>query len=174
MSGSRAHPAMPAGAALRALPHHRHHQGIAGERDDAGRVHPVLEQAAGVVRSGAAAVEQQAVEVGRIVAAEPAPQGQVLRPAHHLQSVDLHPADPFDRGVQIFDAGAAAARQRLAQPLRMQRHGPHRTQRIGAGGARQGRLRCHRPWPHSRRRLVVVAGPMSRRQNSAKRRRNGG
>ena len=100
------------------------------QRNDAGRVHPVHEQAPAVVRPAAAAVEQQPVEVAVVVAAEPAPQGQVLRLAHHLQGVDLHPPDPLDGGVHVIGGRSPAAPQRFSQPLRMQRQCPHRRQRI--------------------------------------------
>ena len=113
----------PAGSSLGVAAHRRHRQTVMRQRNDAGGVHPVLEQTPPVVQRRAAAVEQQAVQVGRVVGPQSAPQGQILRPPHHLQGVDLQPADLLDGSVHVIGSRSRAAPQRFAQHLRMQAPG---------------------------------------------------
>ena len=119
--------------------HRGHDAAIQRQRDDAGGVHPVFEQPPTVVPANLAVVEYQAVEVCRIVCAQPAPQRDVLAAAHNLQRVQLHPADAPHHVVDGVGVGDGVGCGRRIQRLGMQRKRAGGAQRICGGGVRHTR-----------------------------------
>ena len=77
---------------------------VARERDGAGVVRPVLEQAAVLFAAGAEEAQQQR----RGVAREPAPQDEVVGARDGVDAVKLHEAQVLDQAQHRLRRGAAA------------------------------------------------------------------
>ena len=118
--------AVPAVASLCPPTHHRQRQAVVAQRDEAGRVHPVLERAPPVARPAAAVVVQQPVEVVRVVGADPAHSVRCCAriPPAGYRSAPGPPVRRRGSGHRLRDAGSAAA-ARTAAARAAPRHAPH-------------------------------------------------
>ena len=125
-------PPRPAASRRRGIPAHcGDGEAVEVERDDAGGVHPVLEEAAVVAAFDSAVAECQVVEVGGVVGAEPAPEGDVLAAADHLQGVELHPSDAVNGVIDGFGVGRRVEWRHI-ESLRVQGEGASGGERVGS------------------------------------------
>ena len=123
---------------------------------------PVFKQPSPIVRRHTPPIEQQTVQVPHIIVAQPAPQCDILAPIHHLERINLHPADSLHCRIHLLDPRLPSPSVSSRQPLRMQRQSANCLQRIQSIARTQDNDPSTRMYPfYPRRAPVFHASPFS-------------